>query len=109
MSGKLSTHVLDVSSGKPASGMRIELLSKSTGDVLRDVVTNADGRTGESLLSGEDLVAGDYELRFHVGEYFGGHGFLKVVPVCFTINDPGASWHVPLLCSPWSYSTYRGS
>jgi hydroxyisourate hydrolase len=109
MSGKLSTHVLDVSSGKPAAGMRIELIASATGLVIKETVTNADGRTVAPLLTGAELVAGDYELRFHVGAYFGGEGFLKIVPVCFSINDPDASWHVPLLCSPWSYSTYRGS
>ena len=78
-------------------------------EVLRTLTTNADGRTDEPLLSGDDLRAGAYEIVFSVGEHFGGEGFLDRVPVRFTIADPQAHYHVPLLVSPWSYSTYRGS
>jgi 5-hydroxyisourate hydrolase len=106
---KLSTHVLDLVCGRPAAGMRIELLDEA-GGMLRDVRTNDDGRTDAPLLAANEMRPGAYELRFHVGEYF--HepaGFLDVVPVRFRIADAGRSCHVPLLCSPWAYSTYRGS
>lgn len=116
MSG-LTTHVLDVAHGKPAQGMRIELhrLDGQAG-LIGEAVTNADGRTGAPMLDGADCVAGRYELRFHVGDYFAASGladgllpFLDIVPVRFAIADPAAHYHVPLLVSPWSYSTYRGS
>ncbi|HEY3757060.1 MAG TPA: hydroxyisourate hydrolase [Opitutaceae bacterium] len=109
MPGKLSTHVLDLSSGRPAAGMRIELWRG--GQQVRSVVTNADGRTDAPLLAAGEVAAGEWELRFHVGEYFrtDGTAFLGVVPVRFGIADPTANYHVPLLVTPWSYSTYRGS
>ena len=72
-------------------------------------MTNADGRTDAPLLTGETMAAGTYELVFHVGDYFGERLFLDRVPVRFTIADPAAKYHVPLLVSPWAYSTYRGS
>ena len=108
--GKLSTHVLDLLHGRPAAGMKIELhsLGKS-GGLLRSLATNADGRTDAPLLSGDTLLAGEYELTFHVGAYFRETAFLDQVPVRFRVNDPAASYHVPLLCTPWAYSTYRGS
>ncbi len=106
---KLSTHVLDLVRGCPAARMRIELLDEA-GGVLKDVRTNADGRTDAPLLAANEMRAGTYELRFHIGEYFReAAGFLDVVPVRFRIADAGQSYHVPLLCSPWAYSTYRGS
>jgi 5-hydroxyisourate hydrolase len=111
---KLSTHVLDTARGRPAGGMRIELWSLA-GDnrrLVKTVTTNPDGRTDAPLLSGSELQAATYELVFHVGDYFGAapeSRFLDLVPVRFQITDPSAGWHVPLLCSPWSYSTYRGS
>jgi 5-hydroxyisourate hydrolase len=108
--GKLTTHVLDTARGHPAEGMKIELLKD--GVLLRSIATNADGRSEGPLLEGDDLVAGTYELRFHVAEYFRAQGidspFLDTVPVCFRVEADG-TYHVPLLCSPWSYSTYRGS
>jgi 5-hydroxyisourate hydrolase len=116
--GKLSTHVLDTSSGKPAADMRIELVRTSGGKVehLKDITTNADGRTDEPLLSGVTMETGHYELRFFVADYFTMQGteqstppFLDVVPVRFWISDDQANYHVPLLVSPWAYSTYRGS
>jgi 5-hydroxyisourate hydrolase len=107
--GKLSTHVLDLQSGRPAAGMRIELHSLPAGRLLKTVSTNADGRTDEPLLAAGALTAGEYELVFHVGDYFGDTAFLDRVPVRFRIADPAASYHVPLLCTPWAYSTYRGS
>lgn len=111
--GKLSTHVLDTANGKPAAGMTVELFFD--GEPVKSVVTNADGRTDEPLLEGEALQAGAYMLVFHVAAYFDsvGHAdagtFLETVPVAFTISDADAKYHVPLLVSPWSYSTYRGS
>lgn len=109
MNAKLSTHVLDLASGKPAAGMTIELREAVTGRVLNTAVTNADGRTDDPLLAGDEVLAGEYELLFHVGDYFREAGFLDRVPVRFRIADPAASYHVPLLCTPWAYSTYRGS
>ena len=107
MSG-LTTHVLDTARGRPAAGVAIELARVQDGrrEPLATATTNADGRTDEPLL--EDLRAGTYELVFAVGEHFS-EGFLDRVPVRFTIAEPGAHYHVPLLVSPWSYSTYRGS
>jgi 5-hydroxyisourate hydrolase len=107
MSAKLSTHVLDTANGRPAAGMKIELWSGET--LLKTTVTNADGRTDGPLLSGSELVTGEYELIFHVGDYFGTRAFLDRVPVRFIVSDAHAVYHVPLLCSPWAYSTYRGS
>ena len=109
MSAKLSTHVLDLTRGKPAAGMKIELHNLSTGTLLKTVMTNADGRTDAPLLAAGELRAGEYELVFHVGDYFGDKSFLDRVPIRFRIADATASHHVPLLCTPWAYSTYRGS
>jgi 5-hydroxyisourate hydrolase len=116
--GRLSTHVLDTVNGKPARGVAIELFAID-GPHRRSVTrrtTNADGRTDEALLSGDDFRTGTYEIVFHVGDYFGSMGtpaadppFLDVVPVRFTIAEPDGHYHVPLLVSTWSYSTYRGS
>ena len=113
MSGKLSTHVLDLTLGRPAVGMKIELLRRGSAVPLKVIVTNADGRTDAPLLRGAELFAVDYELIFHVRDYFVGRGvecsFLDRVPICFSVADSAASYHVPLLVTPWSYSTYRGS
>ncbi len=109
MNAKLSTHVLDLACGKPAGGMKIELRDLTTGALLKEVTTNSDGRADVPLLTGDALSAGEYELLFHVGDYFGDKTFLDGVPVRFRITDPTASHHVPLLCTPWAYSTYRGS
>ena len=109
MSAKLSTHVLDLTTGKPAAGMKIELHDLSIGALLKTVTTNADGRTDAPLLTGEELHANEYELLFHVGDYFREKTFLDRVPIRFHITDANASYHVPLLCTPWAYSTYRGS
>jgi 5-hydroxyisourate hydrolase len=104
----LTTHVLDISRGRPAAGVAITL---ARGDeVLATAVTNADGRTDAPLL--DRLQAGVYELRFAVGDYFAAGGeppFLDVVPVRFGVSDPDAHHHVPLLVAPGGYSTYRGS
>jgi 5-hydroxyisourate hydrolase len=99
----LSTHVLDTAHGRPAAGVAIELTLPD--GTRRTTVTNADGRAAPA----DETPAGEYELVFAVGDYFGERGFLDRVPVRFTIADPDAHYHVPLLVSPWSYSTYRGS
>ncbi len=118
MPAKLSTHVLDTSHGCPAQGMKIELWSIENEDrtLVTSTKTNADGRTDSPLLSADEMKAGHYELVFFVGDYFVAKSptlpktrFLDRVPVRFGIADAGASYHVPLLCSPWAYSTYRGS
>ena len=102
----LTTHVLDLAAGRPAAGVAITLLRGE--EVLATAVTNADGRTDRPLL--ETLEAGEYELRFAVGDYFGTEPrFLDVVPVRFGVGDPQAHHHVPLLVAPGGYSTYRGS
>ncbi len=116
--GKLSTHVLDTASGRPAAEMRIVLVRIAEGELehVKDVLTNADGRTDEPLLEDAALEIGHYELRFFVADYFTMQGteqadppFLDVVPVRFWIADGEGNYHVPLLVSPWAYSTYRGS
>lgn len=109
MSGFLTTHVLDTARGRPAAGVEIELTRLADGELLRTATTNADGRTDEPLIAAGELRPGEYELVFAVGDYFGERAFLDRVPVRFSIADPAAHYHVPLLVSPWSYSTYRGS
>ena len=115
---KLTTHVLDVAAGVPAAGMRIELYALDVSPARRvaDARTNSDGRCSQPLLQGEGMRAGQYELRFFVAEYFRSRGvaltepaFLDEVVVRFGIGDALQSYHVPLIVSPWSYSTYRGS
>jgi 5-hydroxyisourate hydrolase len=117
-SGRLTTHVLDTMSGLPGAGLAVELLhiEGEARRPLRRLTTNDDGRTPEPLLAGSDLVPGTYELVFHAGEYFRARGvaltepaFLDQVPVRFGIADPARHYHVPLLVSPYGYSTYRGS
>lgn len=118
--GKLSTHVLDTANGKPAAGMKIDFYKlKQNGErsMIKSVVTNDDGRTDELLLDDASIKVGRYEIEFNVGEYFSklagteNHepAFLEKVPVQFGISDASQNYHVPLLVSPWSYSTYRGS
>jgi 2-oxo-4-hydroxy-4-carboxy-5-ureidoimidazoline decarboxylase len=117
--GRLSTHVLDTQAGRPAPGVAIELLEVSANGeqrVIARAMTNRDGRTDEPLIGGRPLPIGRYELRFHVGDYFAGAGapqasppFLDVVPVRFAIAEAEGHYHVPLLVTPWSYCTYRGS
>lgn len=114
--GRLTTHVLDTHSGLPAAGVVVELFELGADAPLVKTKTNADGRTDKPLLSGGPLRTGRYELRFHVGDYFARRNldlpqptFLDVVPVCFAISEPEGHYHVPLLVSPWSYATYRGS
>ncbi len=117
----LTTHILDVMSGCPAAGVRVELyrLSGETWVLVRELVTNADGRADEPVLKPEETETGAYELRFHIGDYFGPNNpdnpadsarpFLDIVPVRFTIGELDRHYHVPLLVAPWSYTTYRGS
>jgi 5-hydroxyisourate hydrolase len=105
----LTTHVLDTMHGIPAAGMTIELWSLDQSKMLKSVQTNSDGRTDNPLLADDEMTAGNYELIFFVGDYFGERRFLDRVPVRFVISDPAAKYHVPLLVSPWAYSTYRGS
>jgi 5-hydroxyisourate hydrolase len=116
--GRLTTHVLDTAHGKPAAGMHIEFSARDGAGwkLIKRIATNADGRTDEPLLSGDAMQAGEYQLLFHAGDYFRQLGaalpqpaFLDRVPLIFGIADASAHYHVPLLCSPWSYSTYRGS
>jgi 5-hydroxyisourate hydrolase len=112
MRGKLTTHVLDTAGGRPAAGVKIELWSADATrrELLKTARTNADGRTDAPLLGPDEMKAGEYELMFFVGDYFAEKTrFLDRVPVRFRISDPQASYHVPLLCSAWSYTTYRGS
>jgi 5-hydroxyisourate hydrolase len=95
--------------GQPAAGMTIELWSLDRSEKLKSVRTNPDGRTDAPLLAGQEMATGNYELIFFVGDYFGERRFLDRVPVRFVISDAAAKYHVPLLVSPWCYSTYRGS
>jgi len=116
--GKLTTHVLDTMHGSPAAGMAVSLYRLGGGEpqLIKALQLNADGRADGPLLEGEALVAGRYRLVFGVAAYFKARGaalpeptFLDEVPLDFGIADAGAHYHVPLLASPWSYSTYRGS
>jgi 5-hydroxyisourate hydrolase len=118
--GRLTTHVLDTAHGRPAVGLAIELwcVDRDGGGrrLLKEVRTNANGRTAAPLLKDDELAAGIYELVFAVGDYFATHltptpspPFLDRVPVRFRLADPAAHYHVPLLVSPWAYSAYRGS
>jgi 5-hydroxyisourate hydrolase len=115
----LTTHVLDAAQGTPAEGLTIELyrLSGDRREKLKTVQTNSDGRVdGWPLLAGESFKVGQYELVFHAGDYLRGKGvalpepaFLDIIPIRFGIADESGHYHVPLLLSPYSYSTYRGS
>lgn len=112
----LTTHVLDTASGQPAAGMAYELRRQGDSTVLASGVTNHDGRADGPLLAGASLLPGAYELTFAVADYFRLQGvelpeppFLDRVTLQFGIADISSHYHVPLLVSPWSYSTYRGS
>jgi 5-hydroxyisourate hydrolase len=116
--GKLTTHVLDTANGRPGAGIKVELfaLAGDTRRAIKTTVTNDDGRCDEPLLEGDALVAGEYELVFGAGDYFASIGtkvpqprFVDRVVLRFGVADAAAHYHVPLLVSPWSYSTYRGS
>ena len=105
--GRLTTHVLDTAQGRPGRGIHVELYFNGT--LVAKATTNQDGRTDAPLAEGSAFKPGTYELVFHVGAYFGAGGFLDAVPIRFRIADATQHYHVPLLCSPWSYTTYRGS
>lgn len=117
MAGKLTTHVLNTAAGMPAAGMKVELFRSrgTTRTLLKTSRTNADGRLPEPLLQGAALKKGEYVLLFHAGDYFAkqksndARKFLNRIPIVFTVTNPASSYHVPLLVSPWAYSTYRGS
>ena len=117
-SGRLTTHVLDTAEGRPAAGVRVDVfrLDDEGRTLLHEAVTNEDGRCDGPLLAERAFAAGRYELVFHVGAYFRAAGvalsdpaFLDEVPIRFGIAEPSAYYHVPLLISPYGYSTYRGS
>jgi 2-oxo-4-hydroxy-4-carboxy-5-ureidoimidazoline decarboxylase len=117
--GRLTTHVLDTHGGHPAQGVAVELhelSSSGAGRLVTAAISNADGRTDAPLISGRPLPIGSYELRFAVGDYFARGGialadppFLDVVPLRFSIAEPEGHYHMPLIVTPWSYATYRGS
>ncbi|MEY4982841.1 MAG: hypothetical protein RIR62_1107 [Pseudomonadota bacterium] len=116
--GRLTTHVLDTARGRPAAGVRIALY-RVTGNSHRKIaetVTNSDGRTDAPMLAGDQFTAGSYELVFYAGDYLRETGqalgevlFLDQIPIRFGVPDAGQHYHVPLLISPFAYSTYRGS
>jgi 5-hydroxyisourate hydrolase len=112
--GKLTTHILDTALGRPAEGLKVELFKGHT--LLKVMMSNADGRLDAPILSGDDFIVGRYELRFHAGDYLRRTQaalaeplFLDVIPIQFGIANAAQHYHVPLLLSPFSYSTYRGS
>ncbi|MFD1215590.1 MULTISPECIES: hydroxyisourate hydrolase [Microbulbifer] len=116
--GRLTTHVLDTALGLPGQGIRVEVYRLTGGNRtwLKEVVTNDDGRCDGPILEGDDLEVGEYELVFHAGDYLRRQGnkngeprFLDVIPLRFGVADASQHYHVPLLVSPYSYSTYRGS
>lgn len=113
MKNALSTHVLDTANGRPAAGVRVTLYRGDESIVM--TTTNADGRTEAPLLAGDAFTPGTYRIEFAIGDYFASIGnadakrFLNVVPIVFVVDEPADGYHVPLLASPWSYSTYRGS
>ncbi|MFK3738104.1 hydroxyisourate hydrolase [Massilia sp. TN1-12] len=116
--GKLSTHVLDTAHGRPAAGVAVELFAVAGGSrtLLASTATNADGRCDRPLLEGDALQTGQYELVFAAGDYFAAQGvqlpsprFVDRVTIAFGVADARQNYHVPLVVTPWSYSTYRGS
>jgi 5-hydroxyisourate hydrolase len=113
--GRLTTHVLDTALGKPAGNLRIDLfrIDGERAERIGSARTNVDGRCDAPLLSGDAMRSGTYELRFYAGDYLGQNAddvpFLNIIPIRFGIADVSAHYHVPLLLSPYSYSTYRGS
>jgi len=119
INGRLSTHVLDTHAGQPAAGVELELIELSrhgASRLIAKTATNADGRTDRPLIEARPVPIGAYELRFHMGDYFVRRGvalseppFLEIVSVRFGVSEPEAHLHVPLLVTPWSYTTYQGS
>ncbi len=116
-SGYLTTHILDTANGTPAANVKIELyrIDGAIRNLVTACVTNEDGRTNDQLLKNGEMSKGTYELIFYVGDYFAKgnpkleYSFLDVVPIRFGVHDEDAHYHVPLLVSPFSFSTYRGS
>ena len=114
---KLTTHVLDVYSGKPGKGIKVDLyqVQNNKREKLTSVMLNNDGRSDKPLIEGSNFIEGKYELVFFVGDYFKNitdlpkTPFLNEVVIRFGISNPKENYHVPLLVTPWSYSTYRGS
>lgn len=114
--GRLTTHVLDTAAGKPAQGLVIELWSADAGPrLITRITTNSDGRADKPILEGDNFAVGSYELRFFAGDYLRKSAslpeplFLDVIPIRFGISNADQHYHVPLLLSPFGYSTYRGS
>lgn len=114
--GRLTTHVLDTANGCPGDAINIDLFRVGQSAAIAHATTNSDGRCENPLLEGDQFIAGEYELVFHAGEYFnardqrdGAQRFLDRVVIRFGINDVNQDYHVPLLLSPFGYSTYRGS
>ena len=114
--GCLTTHVLDTANGCPGAAIRIDLYRIGQSEMIASATTNADGRCDSPMLEGQDFAKGEYQLVFHAGDYFntlgqedGDHRFLGKVVIRFGINDDDQHYHVPLLLSPFGYSTYRGS
>lgn len=108
----ITTHVLDITTGKPAAGVQVELYDVAIDPptLLNKTKTNADGRTDSPMLPAASARIGQFELRFHVGEHFKApDGLSDVVPVRFSVFDAAQHYHVPMLCAPWFFSTYRGS
>jgi 5-hydroxyisourate hydrolase len=114
----LTTHILDLTHGAPADGVKIVLSVRNGGgaEKLKEAVTNADGRCDAPLIAANDMKKGGYLLEFHIGDYFRRKGirlddpaFLDIIPIAFAVSDIAAHYHVPLLVSPYGYSTYRGS
>ena len=115
--GMLTTHILDVRNGKPAPGIHIALyrIEANMPILISRHISNQDGRTDGPILAGANFLIGEYQLEFKVGEYFKGQcgdgypSFLSIIPIRFGVSNPDDHYHVPLVCSPWTYSTYRGS
>ena len=117
--GRLSTHVLDTANGRPAQGVVVdlhELMPDASWRPIKQILTNTDGRTDQPILDADEFRVGTFMLSFCMGDYFRSQGttlaeppFLDVIPIRFSVSDENAHYHVPLLASPWAYSTYRGS
>ena len=106
---KLTSHVLDIFNGKPAANMKIQLWRIEPRQLIKEVFTNQDGRCDAPLLEGESMELAEFELVFFVRDYFGESPFLNTVPIRFCVFDVSQNYHVPLLVSPWAFSSYRGS
>jgi 5-hydroxyisourate hydrolase len=104
---RISTHILDISRGKPAEGVTVELYKDL--ELLHVTKTNSDGRTDQPMLEGASIRAGTYDLQFRVGEYLPQPAFFQIITISFVVADERGSYHVPLLLAPHGYSTYRGT